>query len=126
VRIPLTLLAIFVAVLLAAGAMKEREPLKITVREERTAFNVTVTVFTVTPESRWLSLYGCSAEVYEHGTFCTGDFERESTQEVRHDQAQYPFLWRNMPRGTLQLTAVVFDQDGKRLAANQRTVFRGR
>jgi hypothetical protein len=116
--------AIVCGVLLIAGSMGNADRLKITTREDRTQLTVTITVFDITPEYRWLSVYGCSAAVYEHGTFCTGDYERESTQEVRQDQAQYVFPYRRIPRGTLQFTAIVFDQDGKRLAANQKTVLR--
>ena len=123
-RIPLTLLAIFCGALMIAGSLADKDALKITTREERTLFTVTVTLFDITPEYRWLSVYGCSAEVYEHGTFCTGDFERESTMEVRHDVSQHLFPWRNMPRGTLQITAIAFDRDGKALASNKKTVLR--
>lgn len=100
------------------------EQLKISTREERTQLTVTITLFSITPEYRWLSVYACSAEVYEHGTFCTGDFERESTQEVRQDQRQYLFPWRHLPRGTLQITSIAFDREGKALAKGQRTVLR--
>lgn len=119
------LLACLVTILIVSVyGFISKETLKITTREERRDFTVTITLFDITPDYRWVSVYGCSAAVYEHGTFCTGDFERESTQEVRIDQAQYPFFWRNMPRGTLQITALAFDQDGKKLAAGQKTVFR--
>jgi hypothetical protein len=111
-------------VLLIAGSMAKADTVKITTREDRTQITVTVTVFDITPEYRWLSVYGCSAAVYEHGTFCTGDYERESTQEVRQDRAQYIFPYRRLPSGTLQFTAIVFDQDGTRLAANSKTVLR--
>lgn len=125
-RIPLAFLAIFCGVLFVAGSLSNKEKLKISYREEGTRFDVMITLFSITPEYRWLSVYGCSAAIYEHGTFCTGDFERESTQEVRQEQNQYPFPWRNMPGGTLQITAVAFDQDGKPLAKGQKTVPRVR
>jgi hypothetical protein len=120
----LALLAILCGVLLLAGSMGKADALKISTREDRRVMTVTVTAFSITPAYRWVSLYGCTAEVQEHGTFCTGDFERESTQEVRETVNQYPFEWRNLPRGTMQFTAMVFDQDGKRLAVNQKTVLR--
>lgn len=123
-RLPLAILVVFCGVLFVAGSLATKDALKISIRDEKTLFTVTITLFDVTPDYRWLSVYGCSAEVYEHGTFCTGNYERESTQEVRHDTAQHLFPWRNIPRGTMQITAIAFDQDGKRLAAGQRTVIR--
>lgn len=122
-RIPLAILAMFCGVLMIAGAFTSKgDRLRITTRD--TPFTVVVTLPDVTESYRWLSVYGCSAAVYEHGTFCTGDFERESTQETRSDQQQYPFPWANRPRGTLLIIAAAFDAAGKPLARGETKVFR--
>lgn len=123
-KIPLTFLAIFCAVLFIAAGLANRDKVKIGAKSSPTQLDVTVTVFDITDSHRWIVLYGCSAEIYEHGTFCTGDFERRSDQEIRVDQAQYPFMWRSVPRGKILLTALVYDGAHKALARGQRVVIR--
>lgn len=121
-RIPLALLAIFCGLMLVLGNIGRSDRLRITTRED--PFTVVVSLPDVTEQYRWLSVFGCSAAVFEHGTFCTGDYERESGQETRADQQQYPFPWRPVPRGTLLLIAVVFDANGKPVVRGQATVVR--
>jgi len=73
---------------------------------------------------RWLSVHGCAAAVTESGAFCTGDFERESTQEIQ-GRKQYLIVWRDLPGGTMLLTAMAFDVNHRLLASQRLTVFRG-
>lgn len=74
---------------------------------------------------RWLSVHGCAAEVGESGTFCTGLWERESTMELTGGQKQHLVDWRDLPRGTMLVTALAFGDDQRLLARGQLTVFRG-
>lgn len=75
---------------------------------------------------RFLSVYGCSAELTDSGTaYCTGFFERESTIEVG-PQTQHLIAWRDLPGGTMQIQAMAFDDRQHVLAARTLTVFRGR
>ena len=111
--------AIVLAVIVVYGFIFPARPdrLKISTREERPAFTVTITAFDVTPQYRWIALHACTAARAEDmQAYCTYDWERESTQEVRLDQVQYPFVWRNVPGGLLLITAMVFDIDDRVLA----------
>lgn len=101
--------------------------LRITVRpiRGRPDIDVVITVFDVTPDARWLSLYGCAAELNEDGhMFCNDTWDRASLQELRIDQRQYVFPWRSVPRGWVQLSAAVKDVNGKTLAAGETRVIR--
>lgn len=123
----LVALVIVLSLILLVGWMKGdgRDTLRISTVTEQTVLTVSVTLNHVTDAYRWLSLYGCSAEVTENGTFCTGTFERESTIEL-FGRKQELFLWRNMPQGTLRLTAEAFDANHRVLATGQITVLRVR
>jgi hypothetical protein len=105
------------------GDGKDRMTLK-TVQDKR-LLTVIVGLPDVDDRYRWLSVYGCSAHVQETGTFCTGDFERESTQEI-YGRKQYLFDWRDLPGGTMQITAMAFDVDDRALAQQTVVMFRGR
>lgn len=109
-------------------ALAQRDKLKITSRDEKRDFVVTITLRDLTPEYRWLSVYVCTAELGEDHPqpFCNYFWERESGQEVRQDQVQYPFLFRNAPRGTMWVFAMAFDANKEPLARGQATVLRGR
>lgn len=74
---------------------------------------------------RWLSVHGCSAEVGEAGAFCTGFWERESTMELTGGKRQHLIDWRDLPSGTMLVTALAFDERQQLLARGQLTVFRG-
>lgn len=114
------------SILLFGGWFIERKDrMRITTEKaDRYSLNVTVTLFDVKENYRWLALYGCTAEMTESGTFCDGNFERESGQETRVDQAQYRFPWRSLPPGMIRLTAMAFDANQKVVAQQQITVFR--
>lgn len=88
---------------------------------------VTVVVYLpdITDRYRWLSVYGCSAEMQETGTFCTGYWERESTQELFGGYKQYLFDWRDLPPGTTKVTAMAFDINHAVLASDTLTILRG-
>ena len=108
-----------------AGERGDR--MRISTANAPTQLTVIITLPDVTSRYRWLSVYGCSAEMTESGTFCTGDFERESTVPVDDRRTQQPpIYWRNLPGGTMQITAMAFDFDNKTLAQRTVTVFRGR
>jgi len=101
--------------------------LRISTREEQWTFVVTVTLPDVTAEYRWVSLHACTAERGDDDptTYCTYFWERESTQETRPDQQQYPFEWRHAPGGLLLLTAVAVDASGAVRARHSVPVQRG-
>ncbi len=74
---------------------------------------------------RWLSVYACSAALTsENVVYCTGQWERESSQEIG-PQMQHLIHWRDLPRGTLWITGMAFDGNQKLLARGQTVVFRG-
>lgn len=101
------------------------ESVKITARngKQRTDLDVTVTVPDVL-HARTVTVFGCSAEHDDNGVFCTDEWDRASAQEIRGDQRQYPFAWHFVPRGMIQISAVVADVNGKTLASGQTRVFR--
>ena len=101
------------------------ERMRLTAVTTTRLLTVTVNLPDLDDRYRWLSVYGCSAQMLETGTYCTGDFERESTFEIL-DRSQYLVAWRDLPGGTMQITAVAFDVDDKAITQNQITVFRGR
>ena len=122
----LALFAILCGVLFVYGFLVA-ERISITTRKEQgsTPFTVVITLPSIKPEYRWISLYGCTAETdSESITRCDGNWERESTQETRVDQRQYVFPWRGTPRTLLQLSAMAFDGNGKTLASGQTRVYR--
>lgn len=126
-----TCFAVFAAGLLLYGELSEgarNGRIKLSTRSEKRDVIVTVTLRDLGPEYRWLSVYICTAEFGEENPqpFCNYFWERESGQEVRQDQAQYPFLFRNVPGGTLWVFAMAFDANRNPLARNQATVLRGR
>lgn len=101
----------------------EIDPIKLTILKAPRTLTVSVFLRELDDRYRWLSVYGCPAEVGETGSYCTGEWERESTQEI--EDKQYLVTWRNLPRGTMRITAMAFDSDHKILAQGQTTVFRG-
>lgn len=123
----IAVVAILCGVLLLWGGLADGGPerLRLSVVPERTLVTVVVTFNRVTDAYRWLSVYGCSAEVTETGSYCTGEFERESTVEL-FGRKQELFYWRNLPAGTMRVTAMAFDRDHRLLASGEVTVFRGR
>ena len=74
---------------------------------------------------RFLSVYACgAAHTTENVVYCTGQWERESSMEIG-SQRQHLIHWRDLPGGTLWITAMAFDGDRKLLARGQTVVFRG-
>ena len=118
---------IVLGVIFCVGFMLPKDRLKITTREDKPDFTITVTLQDVNEDYRWVSLYACTAERGEDSpaAYCTYFWERESTQETRADQFQYPFRWRHVPGGLLLVTAMAFDKEGKVRAANTMPVQRG-
>ena len=74
---------------------------------------------------RWLSVRGCSASLSDSGAFCTGDFERESSMEITAWK-QHLISWRDLPGGTMLITAMVFDANRRVLARDTIVIFRSR
>lgn len=117
--------------LLSAGALlfggwsARGDRLTLKVIPERRLVSVIVGLPDVDERYRWLSVYGCSAAmgIDNPATFCTGEFERESSFEVS-ERRQYLVYWRDMPRGMLLVTAMAFDANQKALAQHTTTVFR--
>lgn len=122
------LFAIFATVLMLAAALTEAaraDRLRISTREEKTLFTVTITLKDVTPAYKWLAVYLCTAEIDESNQAkCNGYWEGESGREVYAGQSQYPVPFRNVPRGTLWVFAMAFDAEKKALARNQATILR--
>jgi hypothetical protein len=127
---PVTLAAIIaLGLLFVAGFMgggDEADTITIRTMQDKRHLSAFITLNSVNDDYRWVSVYACSAAMLEHGTFCTGDFERESSFEVTRGRRSYPVEWRDLPGGTMQITAMAFDADDKVLARGQVTVFRGR
>lgn len=120
--------AIVLGVIFCVGFMLPgRDRLKIQTREDNPDFTVTVTLQDVSADYRYVSLHACTAERGEENpqAYCTYFWERESTQETRADQVQYPFKWRRVPGGLLLITAMAFDKDGQTRAAHSIPVQRG-
>ena len=117
----LTACSIVLGVIFVYGfvAGDDKGRIRVVVADERRVLNVTVTLFDITDQYAWVTLYGCTAERAEETMqmYCTYFWERESTQTIRRDQNQYPFVWRQVPGGLLQLTAVAFDRHDKVLAS---------
>ena len=92
--------------------------LRITTTDERHNLTVTVSLFDLDDRYRWVSLHACTADRAEETlqAYCNYFWERESTQETRRDQYQYPFPWRSVPGGLLLITAIAFDKDDQPLA----------
>ena len=126
----LTACAIVIGVIFCVGFMLPGEEIadRLTIRvlAEKRIVTVSVSIPDVSEAYRWLSVYACSAQMLEHGVFCTGDFERESSFEITSSRKQYLVDWRDLPGGTIQITAMAFDVDEKILAQGQTVVFRGR
>jgi hypothetical protein len=118
--------AIVCGVLFVYGFVAEPAADRMTLKSlsEPRLLTVVVILHDVEEHYRWLSVYGCSADMTETGTHCTGHFERESTQELTGGKRQHLITWRDLPRGTMQITAMAFDVDHKMLAQGQLVVFR--
>jgi len=125
----LALLAILCGVLFALGgtAAPKRDRLRLRVLTEPRLVTVVVTLPDVSDRYRWLSVYGCSAALPPDSptAYCTGDFERESSFELSGGAKQHLVYWRDLPRGTMQVTAMAFDANQQVLASGVLTVFRG-
>ena len=112
--------------LIFSGSLSEAEADRMTLRatNEPRLLMISVYLPDLTDAYRWLSVYGCSADVTESGTFCNYAFERESTTELA-GRKQTLIFWRDLPGGTMQITAVAFDVSSQALARGQVTIFRG-
>lgn len=111
--------------LLWSGMFHGPDRLRVSTIAEPTLLTIVITFPSVTDSYRWLSVHGCSATVTEHGAWCTGDFERESSLEL-FGRKQELLYWRHLPPGTLLLTAQAFDRESHVLASGTTVVFRGR
>lgn len=123
----LAAVAIFCGALLIFGGLASdavADRLRVSALVERRIVAVIVTLREA-EGVRWLSVYGCSAQIGETGAWCTGDFERESSFEVTGGRTQYLVAWRDLPRGTMQITAMAFDANQRVRATGQTVVFRG-
>lgn len=103
---------------------ERRDRLNITAAQHKRLLTVVIALPDVNSRYRWLSVYGCSADVTEAGVQCNGWFERESSTELDGQRKQHLFDWRDLPGGTMRVVGMAFDGDGKVLAQNQVTVFR--
>jgi hypothetical protein len=115
--------AIICGVLFVYGFMAEagKDRITVTTRDERKLSTITVTLFDINEDYRWITVYACSAERGEESpqAFCNYFWERESTQETRVDQVQYPFEKWRVPGGLILITAVAFDKYNKPLARKE-------
>lgn len=122
----LTACVIVLGVLFVYGFIRgeRRERMEVRVLVEPRLITASIYLPDVSDRYRFLSVYGCPVEITETGTFCTGEWERESTQEIQ-GYKQYLFTWRDLPGGSMRVTAMAFDADHKVVAQGQKTVFRG-
>ena len=94
--------------------------IKVSTRDERHLSTITVTLFDVSEEYRWVTVYACSADRTDEGPArCNYFWERESGQQTSTDQKQYPFEKWRVPGGLILITAVAFDRFNKPLARTQ-------
>lgn len=124
----LAIFALLCGVLFIYGFLMA-DRIRITTRtaKPRPDFYVMITLPSVTPDYRWLKVFGCSAEMLEDaGVRCIPEgWDTSSMKETRIDQRQYEVPWGSrVPKGMLQVSAVVFDQEWKVLAQGQTVVFR--
>ena len=112
--------------LLVFGGFRDAAPHRMTLRATSDKRLVMVSVYLpdLTDAYRWVSVYGCSADYTDAGVSCNGNFERESSEELA-GRKQTLVFWRDLPRGTMQITAMAFDVAHKPLARGQTTIFRG-
>lgn len=99
------------------------DPLKLSAVVEKRLVTVVVTLPKIDDRYRWLSVYGCSAQVTESGAYCTGVWEMESTREL-YGMKQELFPWRDVPPGTMRIDAIAFDSVHRQLASARLTVLR--
>jgi hypothetical protein len=128
VRSVLAVIVIALGLLMVAGFMLIPK-VRITVLED-TSKRVTVMV---TPpldnqaEARWVHVVICSAEIHEDaGVSCIPEGWFASSKKeitVCRPQCEFPF-GRYIPRGTLQISAVVQDAAFQTLAQGQKGVMR--
>lgn len=114
------------AVLVFATSADAGPPHRLSVRamHQPRLLLITVTLHDVDARYRWLSVYGCAAAFGETGVRCTYLFERESSLEI-DGRKHHVIAWRDLPRGSIQITVVAFDGDHRRLASGQTLVLRG-
>lgn len=116
----LTAIAALLVVLTVYGFVfgEKTDRVKIQHRDDRHLSTITITLFDVDEDYRWITVYACSAERAEDSpqAYCNYFWERESTMETRIDQKQYPFEKWRVPGGLILITAVAFDKFNKPLA----------
>lgn len=123
----LAAVAILCGALLIFGGLVTSGPpdrLRLSSLVERRMVTVIVTVPHPDERYRYLSVHGCSAVIAEHGVWCSGDFERESSLAIGAER-QHLITWRDLPRGSMLITAVAFDARQAVLARGELTIFRG-
>ncbi len=121
----LALFAILCGVLLALGEADGYDRMSVKAIAEPRLVTVIVGLKEADERYRFLSVYACSAaHTSDNVVYCTGQWERESTQEIGA-QTQHLIHWRDLPRGTLWINAMAFDGNQKLLARGQTVVFRG-
>lgn len=125
-RHAIALFAIVCGALLIFGGLIEpaEDRMRVTASNSKRLLTVALYLPDVSERYRWVSVHGCSADVGENGVFCNGFFERESSMEIIDRRKQYLFDWRDLPRGTMLITAVTFDVERKPLARGSTVVFR--
>lgn len=121
----LAVVAIVCGCLLLFGAGDGLDRMTVKAVVEPRLVTAIVTLRDADDRYRWLSVYACGAALTSEGVaYCLGEWERESTQEIGA-QRQHLISWRDLPRGTLWITAMAFDGRQQLLARGQTTVFRG-
>jgi len=120
------LLAAFCAcLLLFGGAGDGLDRMSVKALAQPRLVTVIVSLRDADDRYRWLSVYACGAAfTSENVVYCAGHWERESTQEIG-SQRQHLIHWRDLPRGSVWITAMAFDGRQQLLARGQTVVFRG-
>lgn len=121
----LAVLVIVCGCLLALSEGEALDKMGVKVLAERRLITVIISLKDADERYRFLSVYACgAAHTSENIVYCTGNWERESSQEIG-SQKQHLIAWRDLPRGTLWVQAMAFDANRKLLARGSTVVFRG-
>lgn len=116
----LVMAAIFVVGFVRGDAS---DPMRLSALVEKRLITVVVTMPAASDRYRWLSVYGCSAEITENGAYCSGYWEMESTREL-YGLTQEMLTWRDVPPGTMKIDAIAFDRNHTQLASARLTILR--
>jgi len=122
VKIFLALLVVLLGALWAWGDNGPKHTIKLTHRQEGRFIQFSVIMPQVDDSYRWLSIRACTAALDgDSHPYCVGEWERESTMEIRG--SQHFIEWRDAAGRMLYVTAIAFDGDNKPICRKSVTLF---